>query len=132
METDKKPFETWAVVEVMGHRQIAGRVTEEPLAGVNMLRVDVPSTPAWPEPFTKYFGGGSIYAIHPCTEAVARAAAERLTEQWGFTPMPVGVPDLSDARETIRQARALADQRALPAGSSGGYDEDAMFSDLPL
>lgn len=41
-DESKPTFDSWAIVEIMGHDKYAGRVTEEPLFGVNMLRIDVP------------------------------------------------------------------------------------------
>jgi hypothetical protein len=70
-------FEQWALVEIMGHVRIAGLCTEQSIAGVNMLRVDVPETPTKPA-FTKFFGGSSIYAINPVTEEVCHALAKNL------------------------------------------------------
>lgn len=37
-------FDLWCIVELFGHNRIAGRCTEQNVAGVNMLRVDVPAT----------------------------------------------------------------------------------------
>lgn len=71
---DAKTFETWAIVEVMGHRQFAGFVTEQPLGGASFVRVDVPAIGDCPA-FSKLLGAGSIYAISPCTEETARAFA---------------------------------------------------------
>lgn len=68
-------FETWAVVEIMGHVSIAGKVIEETIAGTQFLRVDVPKT-SRREPFTKYYGPSAIYSITPTDEATATAAAE--------------------------------------------------------
>ncbi len=36
-------FETWAILELMGHRRLAGFVTEQEIGGANLLRIDVPS-----------------------------------------------------------------------------------------
>lgn len=36
-------FESWAILELMGHRRLAGYVREITLAGAGMLRIDVPS-----------------------------------------------------------------------------------------
>jgi hypothetical protein len=33
----------WAVLELMGHRRIAGRITEVTIGGAGFLRIDVPS-----------------------------------------------------------------------------------------
>ena len=89
-ENDK--FDSWAVVELFGHQQIAGRVTEASIGGCSFLRVDVPEQPAivasprngWygDQPatpaYTRYFGNGAIYAMSPCTEAAARSVAARI------------------------------------------------------
>lgn len=127
MQAEKRPFECFAVVELMGHHQIAGRVTEESIAGVNMLRVDVPELSPERPGHTKYFGGGSIYAIHPCSEELARQVADRLAHQYGFTPLPVAVPDLTSAMEVVRKAEAAraGEPIAVPAITSGdSYDDD--------
>jgi hypothetical protein len=139
MPEERKPFEIWAVIELFGHKQVAGRVTEEPLFGTALLRVDVPAVSEWPA-HTKYFGGTSIYAVHPCSEEVARATAERLAEQYGYTPMPVAVPELNEARRIIREAQAArgGTKQLAPAGSFADQfdddddDDDFDEDDLPL
>jgi hypothetical protein len=76
METAEK-FEAWAIIELFGHNQIAGRCTEQNIAGTNMLRVDVPETESHP-PFTRFLGSGAIYAINPITEEIAKHWAASL------------------------------------------------------
>jgi len=76
MTTEQK-FECFAVVELMGHNIIAGYISEQTIAGIAMLRVDVPST-ATSEPFTKFFGGSAVYGITPTTEEIVARAAQRL------------------------------------------------------
>lgn len=70
-------FEAWAIIELFGHNQIAGRCTEQNIAGTNMLRVDVPETEEHP-PFTRFLGSGAIYAINPVTEEIATHWAKSL------------------------------------------------------
>lgn len=77
-------FDSWAVVELMGHVRTAGRVTEEERFGAKMGRVDVPRADGG---FTTvYFGGSSVYRLTPCTEEAARAVAignqPRPVHQW--------------------------------------------------
>jgi len=72
-----KKFEFWCIVELFGHQKIAGKCTEENIAGTNMLRVDVPATKKQPA-FTKFYGSAAIYAINPVDEATATLAAESL------------------------------------------------------
>ena len=78
--SETKTFESWAIVEVMGHRQFAGFVTEQAIGGASFVRVDVPAVHADGDElpgFTKLLGAGSIYAISPCTEETAKAFAAR-------------------------------------------------------
>lgn len=79
--TEQNKFETWAVVEVMGHRRHAGFVSELTIGGTSFIRVDVPEVVAGGETlpaFTKILGAQSIYAMTPCTEETARAFAAML------------------------------------------------------
>jgi hypothetical protein len=68
-------FESWAIVELFGHQRVAGCVSEQQLAGTTFLRVDVPETDS-AEPYTRYYGAGSIYSVTPVSEEIARTAAE--------------------------------------------------------
>lgn len=76
MNTEQK-FDLWALVELFGHSRIAGRCTEQNIAGTNMLRVDVPETSKTPG-FTRFLGSAAIYAINPIDEDTARFYAEKL------------------------------------------------------
>lgn len=115
-QTSVPKFEQWAIVEVMGHARFAGYVTEQPIAGSSLIRVDVPEIPERKEirkqwlwdaekkrdvavdgeviiqgspAFTKLFGVGSIYAITPCTEEAARKAADHDRSP---KVIPIGLP----------------------------------------
>lgn len=66
-------FDSWAIVELMGHVRIAGRVSEVEVFGGKMGRIDVPvGADAWA---TQFFTGQSVYRITPCGEVEARAVA---------------------------------------------------------
>ena len=68
-------FEQWGVIEVMGHQRAAGRISEEVVAGANLLRVDVPTDA---HNFrTVYYGASAIYALHVTGEEEARKMAAR-------------------------------------------------------
>lgn len=101
--TETAKFETWAIVEVMGHRQFAGFVTEQALGGASFVRVDVPAVTAADgeqlPSFTKLLSQAAIYAISPCTEETARAFAAQ-SRQRSFAayeaprlPAPFPEPD---------------------------------------
>jgi hypothetical protein len=121
-QSEPRKLAIWAVVQIMGHQMVAGYVTEEPVAGTNMLRVDVPAVDEWPA-HTKYFGGGAIYSIDPCTEEIAKQAAAGLAARYGYTPMPVHIPKLDEASRVIRDARS-ARQPQLPAGRESSFEAD--------
>lgn len=74
----EEKFDLYCMVELFGHNKIAGRCTEQNIAGVNMLRVDVPETDKQPA-FTKFYNGTAIYAINPITEEVAKDIANKLS-----------------------------------------------------
>jgi hypothetical protein len=87
--TQAERLDVWAVVELFGHARIAGKVTEQTLAGGAFLRVDVPETDGTPA-FTRFFGAGAIYSISPCSEEVGRLVAKQVRA----APITVYVPEL--------------------------------------
>lgn len=75
MSESEKPYEGFAIVELMGHRRLGGRVSQAEQYGVAMLRVDVPGDDG-ETIATQFCGGSSIYALTPCSEAAAQAVAK--------------------------------------------------------
>ena len=78
--------DTWAIVELFGHTQIAGRISEQEVAGSMFLRIDVPDI-GDTNGFTRFLGASAIYSITPIDEAVARKACDVLKKRpvtvWG-------------------------------------------------
>lgn len=75
---DTEKLDLWAVLEIMGHQRFAGRVSEQVVAGIALVRVDVPEVIDRGEKvpgFSKLFGGSSIFCITPVDEDTARMAA---------------------------------------------------------
>lgn len=101
---DQPKFDQWAIVEIMGHQKYAGRVTEQPIAGSAMVRVDIPATSKQPA-FTKLFGPSSVYALTPTTEEIATAIAAEL----GVAPITV-----YDLPESMREKLRAPSQPRLP------------------
>lgn len=67
-------FSEWAILELMGHRRLAGLLSEQEIAGKGFLRLDIPgedSTVA-----TQFYAPGAVYCITPTTEEVARSVAK--------------------------------------------------------
>ena len=65
-------FEEWAILELMGHRRLAGKVSEQVIAGQGFIRIDIPNGEKMT---TQFYGPGSVYALTPVAEDVARRLA---------------------------------------------------------
>lgn len=100
-------FDQWAIVEMLGHRRVAGRVREVQLAGAGFLRLDIPATEGHGEQ-TQYIAPGSVYALHPVAEDVARAVAGR------FRPEPVHRWELPAAPERTEDHGIWEDDEEVP------------------
>lgn len=103
---NEQKLDLWALVELFGHSKIAGRCTEQNIAGANMLRVDVPETSTQPA-FTRFFGSAAIYAINPIDEQTARFMADKLQvkpiESWNISEV------MKKAQETLALSHAKLD-----------------------
>lgn len=80
MEQETAAFESWAIVELMGHRKIAGKVTEKIIAGVPLLRIDVPAV-GESKGLTQFYGAQSIYCLTPTTEEICKRFAAMRHEE---------------------------------------------------
>ena len=96
------PSDVWAIVELMGHVRLAGKLSEEEKFGSKIGRLDIPQEEGF---ITQYFGGGSVYRITIVTEAVARHECRKTTyapvSAWDFpkmiaAPKPVDDGDCDD------------------------------------
>jgi len=68
-------FAEWAIVELMGHRRLAGYLTEVEIAGRGFLRLDIPAGPPG-GPAMQLYNPSAVYAITPTSEGTARRVAE--------------------------------------------------------
>jgi len=93
-----EPLQGWFIVELMGHRRLAGWVTEQTIAGAGFLRIDVPGPGAEPLA-TQFFAPSSVYALTPTTEAMARRVAEASrvepVKEWEL-PQRTGLPSFEE------------------------------------
>jgi hypothetical protein len=72
METEVK-FTEWVILEVYGHRRLAGKATESNILGGSLLRLDIPDKE---EKFTtQFYGPGAIFSMTPVSEEIARKVA---------------------------------------------------------
>lgn len=116
----------WAIVELMGHKVVAGQVCKSELFGPPMLRVDVPETSAR-QGFTQFYGvDGPIYCITPVSEQVARLTAEQLK----VNPVNVYVPDLITKEQhelAVEKLHRQMDSLRLGLPSPDSDDDDPDF-----
>jgi hypothetical protein len=69
-------YEGFAILELMGHRRLAGRLVEATIAGASFVRIDIPG-PDGEIVATQFHAPHAIYAITPTTDAIARSVAAR-------------------------------------------------------
>lgn len=105
MEQEK--FEIYALIELMGHARIAGKVTEQVIAGQGFIRVDVPETKTNP-PFTRFISPSAVYAINPVTPEVMQQFAHNINAA------PIQPWDIMDAVKRMK---------SLPGHQYGQGDE---------
>jgi hypothetical protein len=90
-QPEPQPLDTWAIVEALGHRTLAGKLTETTIAGppmLSVLRMDGRQ---------QYLPPASVYMITPCTLQEANAVARR--NLWNGLPggmLAIGPPDDGD------------------------------------
>lgn len=89
----KDPFEGWCILELLGHRRLAGFVTEHEIAGQSFLRLDIAGPPhpeddeghgpavALKDPFeggvTQFYSPSAVYCITPTTQDIAVTIGRR-------------------------------------------------------
>jgi hypothetical protein len=103
----------FAIVELLGHRQRAGYVTEVTRFGAALLHIDLPAkiwggdASAWEE-----YTAAALYGMHPASETAIRAAWDREVE--------------AQRRAREWQERDQARWTALPPGGDEDEDEDDL------
>lgn len=121
MSNQDDTIKNWGIVELMGHKVVAGEISKSEMLGKPLLRVDVPATSAFPQ-FTQFYGEAAIYCVTFVSEEVARRTAEANKTN----PVSVYVPDLitrEQLEKTVKQYRDEINRiRQLPAG--GNDDEN--------
>lgn len=111
-------FECWAIVELFGHTKIAGKCTEQNIAGTNMLRVDVPAVEGR-QAFTKFYGSAAIYALTPVDETTAKHFVSKLSVE------PIMHWDINEIFQKQQSALGIAKPSPLEEQvENDGLDDD--------
>ena len=94
----------WAILELMGHRRLAGWVSEQDIGGARMLRIDVYDESAGDDlesRVTQFYSASAVYALTPASERVCR----RMGETLGNAARPVSEFDLRLPEPTSERAQ---------------------------
>lgn len=127
--SEKESFEGWCVLELLGHRRVAGFVSEQEIAGAGMIRIDVPGSEAGGPAATQFYNPAALYALTPTTEEIARAFATR------HKPQPVSRYELPPVHQaTTRPEEYEFNERLVDAQvEDRGLDcEDEEFDESPF
>ncbi len=74
-DTERNPFEGWAILELMGHKRLAGYVTEVEFAGSAMIRIDIPGDEEG-DTASQLYNSSAMYCLTPTDETTARRVAK--------------------------------------------------------
>ena len=85
-------FEEWVILELMGHRKLAGLVKEQTIGGVSFVRLDI-FREGGNVVVTQLYNPSAIYCMTPTTKELAMRFSV------GHTPAPVTRWELPPAQE---------------------------------
>lgn len=113
---EKELFKEWCVLELMGHRKLAGMVSEQAIGGASFIRIDVPGENGMVA--TQFYSPASIYCITPVKEEIARGLAK------SYQPEPVSKWELPAPIKEANLIDPLADPYAKDKEFCGIDDGD--------
>jgi hypothetical protein len=113
--------DSWAIVELMGHVALAGRVTKPGKYG-GLWQIDVPDGETFR---TEFFGSQSVYRIRMVSEEIARGYARPSRDIIAYDA-PIITRDEHEAvverlRERLREVEGKL--YALPAGQVETWED---------
>ena len=73
--TQAETFAAWVVVHLFGRHTVAGRASEQKIAGKDFLRIDVPEVDGR-QARTVLYSPDAVYDLEPVDEETARLAAK--------------------------------------------------------
>lgn len=109
-------FEGWAILELMGHRRLIGRLSTATIAGASFLRIDIPQE--GDKEATQFYSPSAVYAITPTTEELALRAAHL------NTVAPVSRFELPAPKAPADAATELGQEDDDECDQDDDYDDD--------
>jgi len=101
-DEQKATFEGFAILELMGHRRLAGKISEAQIGGASFIRIDVPDGDGPETVATQFYSPSAVYCITPTTEAIARKVAATSSPQpvteWELRPDRT-LPQVTSSRD---------------------------------
>ena len=90
MSDTEDGYAGWVILELMGHRRLAGHLTTQEIAGKAFLRLDILDV-------TQFYSPDAVYCITPTTKDVAlRVAAlsqPAPVQSWELSALPASDDD---------------------------------------
>lgn len=102
----EESYHGWSVLELLGHRRVAGYVTEQTIAGAALLRVDIPLPDG--ATLTQFYAPASLYAMTPVSEEAAHLVAAH------SPPQVLHSWELPRREPTIRLTEHAAGEEGYP------------------
>jgi hypothetical protein len=123
--------EYWALVELMGHNRIVGRVTQSELGDGQFLQVDAIKENG-EFAFTRILSPAAIYAINACTQEVAIQLAKDGLNRGYRGASPILVLDLPALKAEIREELKRELNFERESGQSIYANPEDLDEDEPL
>jgi hypothetical protein len=128
---DVAPGDEWAVVEIMGHRRLVGRVVSEERYGAKGIRIDVPGLG---DRCPECKGGGEVYlnvygstpATRPCKPCLGKGKRRDgvLEPEWVATQWYAG--------SALFAVTAITEEAARRQAQPNGRDASLTVLDVPF
>jgi hypothetical protein len=113
--------ESWAIVELMGHVALAGRVTKPGEYG-GLWQIDVPEGETF---HTEFFGSQSVYRIRMVSEEIARGYARPSRDIIAYDAPIITREEHEAVVERLRERLREVEGKlyALPAGQVETWED---------
>jgi hypothetical protein len=120
---ETQPFKTWCIIELLGHKTIAGFATETRLAGADFIAVLIPHVEGTTT--TELVSPAAVYRITPCTEETARmVSASREGQALSLYDARSLVSNHDALAGKLAELRRLQQEQPLLVNDDDGEDSD--------